>query len=109
MIEQSTLLACIECWLARQLPDDILADALEESDRLELANRLRRLSKHKGKLLKRCTSSVTRDIIGLMPRMRVRRWVAERKRARPVEAEGQGLDEPAYAVGYFDEAGARIG
>jgi hypothetical protein len=74
MLESSTLLCGIEYWMRRELPDEILADMLEESDRLELANRLRRLAKHKGKRLKSCTSSVTRDIIALIPRARVRQW-----------------------------------
>lgn len=73
-IEPSTVLCCIEHWIRRELPDEILADALEEWGRPELAQRLRMLSRHKGKRLKSCTSTVTRDIIALMPRMCITRF-----------------------------------
>ena len=78
MIESSTVICGIEAWMRREMPDAILADALEEWGRDALAKRLRILAKPKGKRLRQCTSTVTRDIIALMPRLKLR----ERSRSR---------------------------
>lgn len=72
-VEASTVVCAIEHWMRHECPDYILADILIEFGEDALGKRLNMLAKHKGKRLRQCTSTVTRDLFRLMPRLRLRR------------------------------------
>ncbi len=64
----------MEEWLAKNIDDSLLADAMEEADRPILADRLRKQEKHKGKTKERIRRKLIKDIISIMPCMRVRSY-----------------------------------
>jgi hypothetical protein len=67
---QSTLVALIEAWMAREVPDEILADGMEEYGAEDYAKRLRSLHKHKGKRRDAIESRLVHDVAYKLPRMR---------------------------------------
>ena len=67
----SSICVLIEVWMAREVPDEILADGLEEFGRADLGGRLRRMGKLKGARRKTAESKVTREIIYMLPRSKL--------------------------------------